>query len=290
MWLALDLQRWIAVDELPVVATQMLLNASSHPTHWAADLLRLVGQPELAMAASQQASRLVMSGGRSATGKAMRRAADAPAPITTPDPAAVAAHVRTCPVPDEKLPGDLGSPLFTRTATKALAVTAGAVTTSARPLAGFRSVLAMLRTITLAGYRGAVVTKGWPRKLMLLGAVLVAVGIIAALQGDTIVGVAGMTIALAGAYTITVATFDVGRRLIVPLVSVTVVGLLIAPAFPVVRRSLFGTSDTDLGIFGRDVVPWLQSPFWHVLVVVGGLVVLALLIGVVPRLVSRRRR
>jgi hypothetical protein len=73
-------------------------------------------------------------------------------------------------------------------------------------------------------------------------------------------------------------------------VSVTVVGLLIAPAFPVVRRSLFGTSDTDLGIFGRDVVPWLQSPFWHVLVVVGGLVVLALLIGVVPRLVSRRRR
>jgi hypothetical protein len=248
MWVASGVQRLIAADELPVVASEILANPSSHRSTWARDLLDLVGHPP-----------------------------------TTATPAVVAERLRTCPVPDETLESQVGEPLFTRTATKALAVTTGAVTTSAKPLAGFRPVLATLRTVTLGGYRATALTKGWPRRLMILGVVLLAVGIVAALQGATIVGVAGMTVALAGAYTITIATFDIGRRLVVPIVSVTIVAMLIAPVFPVVRRSLFGTSDTDLGVFGRDVVPWLRSPFWHVLVLTGGIIVLATLIGLLAR-------
>jgi hypothetical protein len=298
LWVALAWQRWIAATELPVVAGQILSTPSRYSSAWATDVLDLAGSTARATAAAQAAVAAVTTGQWTAPQRRLihQEAKGEAAQAAPPDPGKLAAKLQDCPVPRETLAKEVGEPLFTRTITKAAAV--ATATGVKEPPAALRPVFATSRSVTLTGYRASVVTGGRARGLIIGGAVGLGIGILLATQRATLVGLSGVVLALVGAYLLALGAWSLSLRLLSALAAFTAVGLLLLPATPVARRWLFGTgacmdtrcSDHDIGVIGRDALPWLRQPWWHVLVVLAGFLLLVVLLSGVPRKAWQTRR
>lgn len=188
------------------------------------------------------------------------------------------------PVADETFAGDKGSPLMARTISKAAATASGALG-SVRQLPGVvKPPVGTVRTLTLGGYRVVNLAKGMARSVILAGAVLLVLGVAAAIQSGTVLGVTGLVMAAVGGYLLVLGTWQFSSRLLFALLSVTLVGAVLALATPVVRTWLFGTR-TDPGLVGMHAY-WLGAQWWHPLIVVGAV---ALLVTVVASARPSRR-
>jgi patatin-related protein len=196
-----------------------------------------------------------------------------------------AALLDACPVADETFATDMGSPLMVHTVAKAAASTSAALASVAQLPKPVKPAVSFLRTITLAGYRLAEATRAKTRLLLLAGLLLLAAGAVAAAQTEAVLGLGGLAAMVAGAYAVTVAAWQLSSRLLAALVATTLVLAVAALTFPVVRRGLFGTSNTDNGYVGRHVY-WLGSVWWHPLIVVAA-VVLLITLGAFSRRAGR---
>jgi patatin-related protein len=190
------------------------------------------------------------------------------------------------PVARETFVTDKGSPLMALTIAKAAATASGAAG-SIRQLPGvIKPPLSTLRTLTLGGYQVVSVTKGIARWIIIVGAVLLVLGVAAAIQSTTLFGVAGLIMAGIGGYLIVLGTWQVSSRLLFALLSLTLVGAVLALATPVVREWLFGT-EKQPGLVGTHAY-WLGSQWWHPLIVVGA-VALAVTVIAAAKPVRKRR-
>ncbi|WP_369254536.1 patatin-like protein [Streptomyces sp. R35] len=317
MWIAQSWQRCVAEVELPVIAREMLSTPATRTHPWATQVLDVAGSPERARAAAQTAVAAVMSGEWTAQqrelieweqraaeqrkpGNAQQRSAgqrnpgESPQrtaqpqkpgaserqtydPVTRADPAALAALLASCPVPDETFAGELGQPLLTRTISKAVAVATAGVCEVRRMPAPLKPFLASTRTITLAGYRASALTRGRSRTLILTGAAALTIGVLSMIQHVTWLGLTGTVLALLGSYLLVLGTWAHWRKALVAAGALTVVVAVFFTGCPVGRRVLFGTGGNDTGVAGRDVVPWLRTPWWHPIVALVGIALLALL-------------
>ncbi|WP_425569983.1 patatin-like protein [Rhodococcus olei] len=173
------------------------------------------------------------------------------------------------PVASETFDSDKGSPLMAHTIAKAAATASGAAG-SVRQLPGVvKPPLSTLRTLTLGGYQVVSLTRGIARSIIIAGAVLLFLGAAAAIQSATPFGVAGLIIAGTGGYLIVLGTWQFSSRLLFALLSLTLVGAVLALATPVVREWLFGTEE-DPGLVGTHAY-WLGAQWWRPLIVVGAI-------------------
>ncbi len=186
--------------------------------------------------------------------------------------------LRTCPIPQETFKTDMGSPLMVHTLAKAAATTSGAVSSVRQVPGPVRPAVTTMHTITLGGYRVANAAKAKPRHMIVVGLVLLALGIAAASQSASLFGITGLVAAGIGGYLVTFGTWQVSTRLLAALVATTLTGAVAALAAPVVRRGLFGTSETDPGLVGRHVY-WLATAWWHPLLAVGVLILFIVVVG-----------
>ncbi|MEV2231749.1 patatin-like protein [Streptomyces phaeochromogenes] len=302
LWIAQSWQRCVAEVELPVIAREMLSTPATRTHAWATKVLNAAGDPERARVAAQTAVSAVMSGDWTAEQRELiereQRAAEQTRasqpqtvnPVTPADPGALAAMLASCPVPDETFAGELGQPLLTRTVSKAVAVATAGLSGVHRIPAPLKPFLASARTITLAGYRASALTRGRPRTLILTGAVALAVGVLSMIQRITWLGLTGTLFALLGSYLIVLGTWAHWRKALAAAGALTVVVAVFFTGCPIGRRVLFGTGGHDTGVVGRDVVPWLRTPWWHPILALGGFVLLALLLSGVFTAAGRRIR
>lgn len=197
------------------------------------------------------------------------------------------AWLNTNPVAEETFASDQGSPLMAQTLTKA-AATAAAAAGSVRQLPSVLKPLAtMLRTLTLAGYRMVTLSRGAPKWSIRVGAALLVLGVAAAVQNSTVVGLTGLVIALLGAYLVALGSWQSSgeptdparrkrfRRLLVAIFSITVTAALLSLATPAVRDLLFGDSKTP-GFLGSHLY-WLGTRWWRPFIVI---LAIAVLVGV----------
>jgi hypothetical protein len=174
------------------------------------------------------------------------------------------------PIADETFGSDKNSPLMARTVSKAAAGAAGAAG-SIRQLPGVaKAPVSTLRTLTLGGYRVVTLTRGVARLSIIAGAVMLVIGVAAAVQSATIFGVTGLILASIGGYLIALGTWQFSSRLLFALISLTIVGAVLALATPVVRHWLFGTEKAP-GLVGANAY-WVGAEWWHPLIIVGALV------------------
>ena len=261
LFLAQAWQNLIAANELPVVADQMAADGGRLP------------------AAGQSAPPDAWV----TTIRSLR--------TRTRTPAEFAAQLPRCPVRQETLAGELRTPVFARLAAKAAAVVTAAVATAPEAPGAVRPVLASARTVTRTGYQATKVTGGSGWMTLLAGVLLAVIGVVLATQGMMAVGLTGSIIALVGALP------DRSGRLGHP------------PRRPHRprrhhRAGLPGAAHAALGahravgqrqgqqqrLVPRDVLPWLRDSWWAGLAVLGGIIVLAVLLSLIPRRRPRRNR
>jgi patatin-related protein len=184
----------------------------------------------------------------------------------------LASQLASCPVPAEKLPDQAGTPLFTKTATKAVAVATAAMTNLKQPPAVLKPVMTSARTVTLTGYRATGVTGGRARGLIGAGCVLLAAGVVLAIQRAVLLGLTGVVLALTGAYLVVLGTWGVRRRAVPALLAVAFLALLALPWLPFVRDWVFGGAGCPVdspgcqGYVARRIVPWLREQRFPLLV------------------------
>jgi patatin-related protein len=268
LWVASSLQQDIAATELPVIAREILSTPSRHHSHWAQEVLMAAGQPALATAAARAATEAAASGHWSRAQRVLRKLSDQEEHPESrqSDPGLVAKRLADCPVPAETLADEVGEPLFTRTASQAAAVAAAVVTGAKKPPSALRAIFTTSRHVTMAGYRAAVITGGRPRSLIVGGAVVLLLGLVAAIQGPSLLGLTGILLLLFGAYLVALGTWWTSWRALRLVAVVTVAGLVFLPDTPVARRWLFGEacatrSCANSGEVGH-LVPWLRGS-WH---------------------------
>ncbi|MCV7146080.1 patatin-like protein [Mycobacterium riyadhense] len=188
------------------------------------------------------------------------------------------------PVASETFLTDKGSPLMAHTVAKAAATASGAAGSVRQLPSVIKPPVVTLRTLTLGGYRVVSLTKGVARSTIMAGAALLVLGVAAAIQSVTVLGVTGLIMAGTGSYLIVLGTWQLSSRLLFALLSVTLVGAVLSLATPAVRDWLFG-DEKHPGLVGVNAY-WLGAQWWHPLVVVGAI---ALGVTVIAAAKPRRR-
>ncbi|MFJ6900515.1 patatin-like protein [Streptomyces hokutonensis] len=296
LWVAARWQQWIAANELPTVAEHMLSTPATRHDPWALEVLAAAGSLDTALAAAQTAASAVKSRNWSRQQRKLLRSALNPGAAATPAQALVlAGKLASCPVPDETFAKELGQPLFTRTATKALATTTGALTGVKEPPASVKPFFSSARTVTMAGYRAAGLTSGSPLLLTIAGVLCSAVAIWVMSGEDTLLGLSSAVLLAVGCLLFGLGAWGVSRRLF-PTVLALLLTAGIVVATTVKRDDLFGRAtqpgaEKDVGWVGDNVLPWLRESPSHPLIMFGGLIVLSVLInGGVGKLARTFRR
>jgi hypothetical protein len=184
---------------------------------------------------------------------------------TTATPDTVGDLLDSCPVPRESIAkeAESRSPLFLRTATKALAVTTSAVTTVGTPPTALRPTFATVRTATRTAYSATDVTKGVARWMTLVGLGLLAYGVVALLTDITVLGLTGIVAFVAGAV---VLAFVLGRLSIDALrilLAILLIGIAAAPWLPWLDDRIFPwLEDTALPWLADTALPWVEHNPW----------------------------
>lgn len=171
----------------------------------------------------------------------------------------VAATLDACPVAGEKLSGEFGTPLFTRTATQALAVaTEAATATSGKPPAPLAAATSLARTVTTAAYLVTKVTAGGARALTWLGLLALGVGIASMFVSIPIVGTVGLAVVLTGAVLLGVG---LQRRALYVAGLVAAIALILiaaAPWIPYLHHHLFSWLEKT-ALPGMDHHAWIWT-------------------------------
>jgi patatin-related protein len=281
MWIARPFQQRIAVEELPVIASEVLVTPSSRAATWALEVLQTADTPQSAVAATRGAVAALQDGHWSREQKAARQGIPAEQASFAVPPAAedeLVALLDACPVPTETLANEAGEPLFTRTVTKAVAVAAAATSEAEEMPAPLKPTFAAVRRVTFLGYQVAKVNRGSRRRIMLTGLLLVAIGLALMIYASGALGAAGIAVTAAGVYVLVLVT---SRNWKGPL---AVVGGLAATAAIVfglelwcndeLRTWLFETpkNPEHQGWVSRAALPWLLTPGWRAAAVWAGIV------------------
>jgi len=264
LWVASAWQRDIAAAELPVIAREILSTPSRRPSQWAHEVLNAAGQQDIAAAAARAAGEAATSGRWTRNQQAIRQLNNQQA--VTPDVQLLATKLRSCPVPDETLASEIGEPLFTRTISQAAAVAAAIASGTTDHPSPLRATLTAARHTTLAGYRAARLTSGRPRALITGGAALLILGLVAAIQGSSLLGLTGIVLLLTGAYMTALGTWSLSLRILRFTAVIIVSAVVLLPGTPVVRRWLFGDGCGSPECAGNGqaghLLPWFRGP-WH---------------------------
>jgi hypothetical protein len=171
----------------------------------------------------------------------------------------VAETLRTCPISDEKLDGEVGTPLFTRTVTQALAVaTAACTTTNAKPPATLAPTFSTARTVTTAAYLVTKGTGGGAKALILLGLAALGIGIFSMFVSVPIVGTIGLAVLLVGAILLGVGLWRRSIYVAGLVIALAIVVIAAAPWLPYLHRHLFSWL-TDTGIPFMDHHAWVWT-------------------------------
>jgi predicted acylesterase/phospholipase RssA len=288
LFLARAWQDLVAANELPIIARQMLADDG----HLPASITQ--GQPESdAVAAGKPASR------SSAKPAAQARNSKPAVPPNRwaatvlemrdsgASPGSMAAQLPACPVQNETLGGQLRTPAFARTASKAAAVATAALATAPETPPSIRPVLTSARTVTHTGYRATQVTGGNPLKMLIGGLVLAVIGGVLATQGMIIVGMTGTIIALAGLYLVALGAWGLHRGVLGAIVGITALALIAALTLAWVRKFLWGDGAKTAGWVPGHVIPWLRTTWWGGLTLLGGFLALAAIFGILMQLRAR---
>jgi patatin-related protein len=309
LFLAQAWQNQIAASELPVVADRMVADGSRLPPLASPGYDR--GRRASGVAGAFRWGWHVTAGrlagglrrrwqSRLTRRRRKKRLPDPPSPWATrvlglqssgAEPEDFARELPHCPVRQETLAGELRTPAFARLAAKAAAVATAAVAAAPEIPGAVRPVLASARSIARTGYQATRVTGGSGGKTMLAGVVLAVAGVLLATQGTLAVGLSGTIVALAGAYLIALGAWGLRRGLLTALLAFTAVALAAVITTPWMRTRLWATAPKgNSGVIPVHVLPWLQHNWWAGLSVVGGILVLAALLGMIFRHRPRRNR
>ncbi|WP_157749643.1 patatin-like protein [Jatrophihabitans sp. GAS493] len=280
LWVARAVQEVVAADELPNVAATILGGAAPN----APRAPRAPKAPRVAKIVPRDGAK------PNVTPTAVQWASDVTRlhAIQPALPAAVAAKLRSCPVPEETFKTELGTSLLTRTTTHAAATVTAAVSSVQQIPSVVRPVLTSMRTVTLTGYRASTLVDPAPKRLAMIGAGALILGIAAAIQQSAVFGLPGLLLAITGTYCLAIAAWGASRMLLISFLSLMLLAAIGSLAIPTVRRYLFGTSPSEDGWLGTHLY-WIGETWWHPFVVLGAFVFLLILVAVVVDPVGRRR-
>jgi patatin-related protein len=268
LWVASGWQRDIAAAELPVIAREILSTPSRRPSHWAQEVLTAAGHQAIMAAAARAAGEAAASGHWTREQRTVRRLSEQQAANThgQPDARLLVTKLRDCPVPDETLAAEIGEPLFTRTIAKAAAVAAAIASGAADRPSLLKATFAAARHTTLAGYRAVGLTSGQPRALIAGGTALLVLGLVAVIQGSSLLGLTGIVLVLTGAYLAALGTWSLSLRMLRLTAAVIVAGVVLLPGTPAARSWLFGDGCGPPACSGTGqaghLLPWFRGS-WH---------------------------
>jgi predicted acylesterase/phospholipase RssA len=260
-WVAAGFQRLIAGEELKHVVEQIDTDKTN--------------------GADEDAARDFLATYHDAVGNAAGAATNGSYPMV---PEAKAAQVlNACQIPAEKIAGEIGSPLFARTVTRAAAVALNMVGRSRAMPVSLRPVLATAHTVTSLAYRVSSVGLA-ARRPLLAGLSLVVLGVIASTSTINLLNAAGLVAVLVGLLLVAVCA---ARRVVLALAVVTVAtgaALAAAPCIPILRDHLFPWLEITL-------VPNLarQPGQWAILVIFVLLPPIWTIVVIIERVLQRRR-
>ena len=271
MWIATAFQRRIVVEELPVLATEVLVNPSTKSGDWAVQVLKIVGAPEAAAAAALGATTAVTTGRWATAQHDMRKwLKEQSAPFATEANVEqrLVEKLGDCPVPGETLAKEVGEPLFTRTVTKAAAVASAATAEAKEMPAVLKPALGTVRKMTLLAYRLAAVNGGNARKLAATGALLVVLGFLMLWIDQVFVGITGVVAIGTGVYLLMFVSWNKIRHFW-GWVGFLLAGAAITAGIVLlcddVRGTLFDTpaAKKGQGWASEHALPWLRDSSWH---------------------------
>ena len=168
----------------------------------------------------------------------------------------VAATLDTCPIADEKLSDEIGTPLFTRTVTQALAVaTEAATATEGKPPATLAPTISMARTVTTAAYLVTKDTAGGAKALIWLGLLALGVGIASMFVSIPIVGTVGLAVLLTGAILLGIGLWRRSLYAAGFVVAIAIALIAAAPWLPYLHRHLFSWLE-------KTAVPYMDHHAW----------------------------
>jgi patatin-related protein len=266
LFIATAWQELITASELPAVAERMVADGGRFPPPASPSPGDTAGQPAMSKPSDPWVTRVLNLRNTSAL------------------PAQFASELPRCPVRQETLAGELRTPAFARLAAKAAAVLTAAVATAPEAPGSVRPVLTSARTITRTGYLATKVTGGGGVTTLLAGVLLAVIGVVMATQGMIAIGLTGTIIALVGAYLIALGAWGIHRGALTAIAAITALALPALLVLHWVRIELWGTGkDANSGWVPRDVLPWLRNNWWAGLAVLGGIIVLAVLLSLIPR-------
>ena len=203
---------------------------------------------------------------------------------TSGAPREFAARLPSCPVRWQSLAGEEHTPAFLQLATKAAAVATAALTAAPEAPRAIRPILTSARNVTWTGYRATKAFGGNSRTTLLAGVALAIVGIVLASAGTVVIGLPGTVVALVGLYLIALGAWGIGRGLLGALAGFTALLAVGALALRWVRTELWGRNGSARdGLIPSHVLPWLRDSWWAGLVLLGGVIMLAVLVSVLPR-------
>ncbi len=296
MWIATAFQRRIAVEEVPVVAREVIVNPTLQDSQWAVDVLKISNTPEAMVAAVQAAAAAVTSDHWNTAQESLRKWLDQQPLPTLGGPVLeelLVEKLQSCPVPAETLEREVGQPLFTKTVTKAAAVGAAATAEAKELPTVLKPTLGVVRKATLLAYRLAAVNRGNGRALAFGGALLAVIGFVMLATSQLVLGLTGVVVMGAGIYLLLLVTWrDI--KTFGAVVGFVAAGLAITAGVALfadgVRSWLFDTPalQKDQGWVSEDVLPWLRSPAWHAPVVWFALVLLVTGVGLTIATLSKR--
>ena len=286
-WVAQAWQALVATEELPQIARAIGVGGATAGVGVFPDLVQATEDLAATMRGVQDVPDAVMVAGDNLIALARQTG-----PVGPPEPADwspptsqawarevfsvgadLPALLASNPVPDETFSTDRGSPLMARTLTKALATATAAVASVGQPPLMFRSVISTARTVTLGSYRVVSDLRGHARLVILVGLIMLALGVAAAVQSTAVLGIGGLIVAVLGGYLVVIATWQVSSRLLGALIGFTVTAAIGSLAVTPVRHALFGTSPEHSGWLGQHLY-WLGAAWWHPLAVIAVLIVL----------------
>jgi patatin-related protein len=168
----------------------------------------------------------------------------------------VAATLDACPIADEKLSGEIGTPLFTRTATQALAVaTEAATATTGKPPATLAPTITMARTVTTAAYLVTKESAGGAKALIWLGLLALGVGIASMFVSIPIVGTIGLAVLLTGAILLGIGLWRRSLYAAGLVLAIIVAFIAAAPWLPYLHRHLFSWLE-------KTAIPYMDQHAW----------------------------
>ncbi len=168
----------------------------------------------------------------------------------------VAATLDTCPIAAEKLSDEIGTPLFTRTVTQALAVaTEAATATEGKPPATLAPTISMARTVTTAAYLVTKDTAGGAKALIWLGLLALGVGIASMFVSIPIVGTVGLAVLLTGAILLGIGLWRRSLYAAGFVVAIAIALIAAAPWLPYLHRHLFSWLE-------KTAVPYMDHHAW----------------------------